>query len=193
MVKIGVLAVQGAFREHREHLEAIEGVEAVLVRTAEDLASVHGLILPGGESTAMIRLIKDTPLYSVLKERIQEGLPTWGTCAGLILLAREVDGQLGFLQVMDIHVKRNAYGSQLSSFVVDKTIEVVHGEPKKCIFIRAPYIESSGSAVEILGTHEGHIIAAKQGNIFVTTFHPELTSDHAYHNYFMECIRNRDI
>lgn len=192
MLKIGVLAIQGAFREHIEHLEALEGVKAVLVRTAEELADVAGLILPGGESTAMIRLIKDTSLYGALKDSIQGGLPTWGTCAGLILLAKEVDGQPGFLQVIDIRVKRNAYGSQLSSFVAYKTIADVHESPKKCVFIRAPYIESCAGTVQVLGTHEGHIIAAKQDNIFVTTFHPELTSDHAYHNYFIDSIRKKD-
>lgn len=193
MLKIGVLAVQGAFREHREHLEALEGVEVVMVRTAEDLTGLEGIILPGGESTAMIRLIRETPLFGALKDRILGGLPAWGTCAGLILLAQVVDGQPGFLQVMDIRVKRNAYGSQLNSFAIDKTIEAVHESPQKCVFIRAPYIESCGGTVQILGTHEGHIIAAKQDHIFVTTFHPELTSDYAYHHYFIDNIRKKGI
>jgi len=191
MVRIGVLALQGAFREHMDHLRDIPGVKAVEVRTAEDLENVQGLILPGGESTAIIRVMEESGLHHALMRRLENGLPAWGTCAGLILLATVVDNKPGFLKALDITVKRNAYGSQLSSFTTMKTVSPIHDTPLRCVFIRAPYIEKCGSKVEVLGIHEGHIIAARQGNILVTTYHPELTEDNTYHQFFVDSVKSQ--
>ncbi len=186
MITIGILALQGAFQEHEEMLDKIN-VGHFLIRKAEDLNTpMDGLIIPGGESTTIGKLLLELNLYNTLRERILSGLPVFGTCAGMILLANSLkDDSTRHLQAIDICVKRNAYGRQLGSFyTVDK-----FGECEvPMTFIRAPYIESAGQCVEILSVVDGHIVAARQQNVFVTSFHPELNTDTTVHTYFIDKI-----
>ena len=186
MKTIGVLALQGAFREHIEAVKAL-GHAAREVRTLSELEGIDGLILPGGESTAMGKLLDDFHMKAPLATRIQEGLPFWGTCAGMILLAKTLDGDsTTHLGVMDITVRRNAYGSQLDSFTVHEVIEDVSEKPIPLVFIRAPFIVDAGEQVELLHEVKGDIVAARQANMLVTSFHPELTEDTSFLNYFIE-------
>lgn len=183
---IGVLALQGAFREHMDAVKSL-GHEAKAVRTLAELDGVDGLILPGGESTAMGKLLDDFQMKDPLATRIQEGLPVWGTCAGMILLAKSLDGDsTTHLGVMDITVRRNAYGSQLDSFTVHEVIDDVSEKPIPLVFIRAPFIVDAGDQVELLHEVNGDIVAARQSNMLVTSFHPELTEDTSFLNYFIE-------
>jgi 5'-phosphate synthase pdxT subunit len=187
MMKIGILAVQGAFIEHEQILQKL-GVETVELRQLSDLSSsLQGIILPGGESTAMGKLLTDLQMMEPLRNMISQGLPVMGTCAGMILLAKEVENPSKnqiTLGTMDITVLRNAYGRQLGSFhsVAD------FGDYKDfpMTFIRAPYISSTGPQAEVLSTVDGHIVAARQGNQLATAFHPELTSDTRIHQYFLD-------
>lgn len=183
---VGVLALQGAFKEHMDFLNEL-GVETLKVRTLEDLKAVDGLILPGGESTVMGKLLTRYKLKAPLIQLIQSGLPVWGTCAGMILLSQNND----HLQVMNIDVKRNAYGNQLASFIKYETLNILDDKSFPLAFIRAPYIESSGSSVEILCELDGKIVAAKEKNMLVTAFHPEVTNDKRMHQYFLDMIKNR--
>ena len=177
LLKIGVLALQGGFAEHIESLQSI-GVETFEIRKKQDLNHpVNGLVIPGGESTVISKLLNDLDLFVPLKEKIDEGLPIFGTCAGLILLANR-------FHAIDIVVKRNAYGRQLGSFSIKAEMKGIGQIPM--VFIRAPYIESAGKDVEILSVVDGHIVAARQKNILVTSFHPELTPDARVHRYFIE-------
>jgi pyridoxal 5'-phosphate synthase pdxT subunit len=187
MQRVGVLALQGDFQEHIDALQAI-GVEAIPVRLPEDLAGVQAMVMPGGESTTMRRLLGAYELTQPLRERIQAGLPVYGTCAGCILLAREVDGVLyPGLGQMDIGVTRNAYGRQVDSFETSLAVPVLVGEELRAVFIRAPRIDRLGTGVEVLARLEdGSPVAARQGPLLVTTFHPELTGDTRLHRYFME-------
>lgn len=185
MKSIGVLALQGAFREHRVALESL-GYSCVEVRNPGDLQGIDGLIIPGGESTAMGRLLEGSQLKELLYTRISSGLPVWGTCAGMILLAREIAGQDEVhLPLMDIRVRRNAYGRQLDSFYCEAPMSGV-AHDIRMPFIRAPYIEEAGDRVTILSQVDGNIVAAREGNILVTSFHPELTEDRRVHRYFAE-------
>ena len=183
--KIGVLAVQGAFYEHIDALHKLN-VDCIEIRKKSQLINnnLDGVILPGGESTVMGKLIKELDIFDSLKQLIKNGLPTFGTCAGLILLAKSLSNDTTVhLGLMDIVVKRNAYGRQLGSF---NTIEEFKGIGKiPMTFIRAPFIESLSSNVEVLSIVDNHIVAAKQKNILVTSFHPELTSDLSVHKYFL--------
>lgn len=181
-MRIAILALQGAFAEHEQMLSRL-GVESFLVRKLADWDQPKdGLIIPGGESTAMMRIIRDLGLYEPVKRDIEAGLPVFGTCAGLIML----DG--AHLATMDIKVRRNAYGRQLGSFVTKA--EMAHIGETEMVFIRAPYIEEVGEGVEVLSTVDGHIVAARQGKQLVTAFHPELTDDTSIHQYFVgEVIR----
>jgi 5'-phosphate synthase pdxT subunit len=188
-VRIGVLALQGAFREHILSIEALDA-SAVAVRLPEQLDDCDGLIIPGGESTAISKLMVSYGFYEPIAKRHADGMAVWGTCAGAILIARDiVDGladQRG-LELMDIAVRRNAYGRQVDSFEVD--LEFAHiGEPYRGVFIRAPWIERVGQGVEVLAEHEGHIVAACQGRLMATTFHPELTGDPRIHRFFIESV-----
>ncbi|MDD4084819.1 MAG: pyridoxal 5'-phosphate synthase glutaminase subunit PdxT [Acholeplasmataceae bacterium] len=185
MEKIGVLALQGSFAEHLQILGRIPGIEATAVKTIDELNAVDRLILPGGESTAIGKLLVKTGMFPVLRQRIGEGLPVWGTCAGLILLAHEIVGETPYLDVMNITVRRNAYGSQLDSFCCEQIIPAFGSDPLPLVFIRAPWIEKAGQEVEVLAGHDGRIIAAKQGRLLVTSFHPELTDDKKVYNYFL--------
>lgn len=181
---IGVLSYQGSVVEHMKSLSKIEGITPMEVKTLEGINSVDALIIPGGESTTISKLLKIFELFEPLKKRIQEGMPVWGTCAGLILLANEIVGEQAHLQCMDIKVKRNAYGSQLDSFSCDYVIPEFSKKPLPLVFIRAPYIESVGKDVKVLCELDGHIVCARQNNMLVTSFHPELTEDTTIHEYF---------
>lgn len=186
-MKIGVLAMQGAYREHLQILKSL-GVEAIDVRYEEDIDNIDGLIIPGGESTTMGKLIKTLGLYDKLKSRIENGMPVWGTCAGMILLAKNiVNESYNHLAVMDINVRRNAYGRQLGSFEAKAPVKGI-GDDIDMVFIRAPYIESVGQNVEVLSTVDGNIVAAQEGNMLVTSFHPELTEDLRIHKYFIDIV-----
>ena len=180
-MKIAILALQGAFEEHRQMLLKL-GVESFFVRNAADWdRPKDGLIIPGGESTTILKLLNDLSLYDAVRNEILAGLPVFGTCAGLIMLDSK------HLNTMNIQVKRNAYGRQLGSFYhegkfdgIDRNIPMT--------FIRAPYIESVGNRVEILSVVDGNIVAARQDNQVVTAFHPELNEDTAVHEYFLKMI-----
>lgn len=185
---IGVLALQGSVVEHLAAIDAC-GATGVPVRRVSELSSLDGIILPGGESTTMGKLLVDFDLMEPLREAITEGLPVWGTCAGLILLAKTIKGgEPAHLGTMDITVRRNAYGTQLDSFETMDTIEAISPEPLPLIFIRAPYIEAAGEGVRVLHQLKGHITAARQNRMLVTAFHPELTEDDRVHRYFIETL-----
>lgn len=186
-MKIGVLAMQGAYREHLQILKTL-GVEAIDVRYEEDIDNIDALIIPGGESTTMGKLIKTLGLYDKLKSRIEKNMPIWGTCAGMILLAKNiVNENYSHLAVMDINVRRNAYGRQLGSFETKAPVKGI-GDDIDMVFIRAPYIESVGENVDVLSTVDGNIVAAQEGNMLVTSFHPELTEDLRIHRYFIDIV-----
>ncbi|MCL2652100.1 MAG: pyridoxal 5'-phosphate synthase glutaminase subunit PdxT [Candidatus Azobacteroides sp.] len=183
-MKIGVLALQGAFIEHRKKLWEL-GIDSFEIRNRNDLTStMEGIILPGGESTTIGKLLRDLDMLENLKTQIKEGLPAFGTCAGMILLAKEVDGGESWLRMMDIAVKRNAYGRQLGSFFVEADFKGAGKIPMT--FIRAPYITQVGSQVTVLSEVEGRIVAAEEKNMLVTSFHPELTDSNKVHQYFLE-------
>lgn len=189
-MRIGVLALQGAFIEHRHMLRRL-GVDSFEIRKSFDLhRSLDGIILPGGESTAMGKLLVDLGLLAPLRQLISDGLPALGTCAGMILLAKEVDDGLGtHLATMDIAVVRNAYGRQLGSF---NTRGAYGSDTIEMPFIRAPYIKSVGDGVEILAVVDDRIVAARQNNQFAVAFHPELTSETVVHERLLELIRQRN-
>jgi 5'-phosphate synthase pdxT subunit len=189
-VKVGVLALQGAFREHIVALEAL-GVSAVAVRLPEQLDACAGLVIPGGESTAIGKLMETYGFYEPVQRRHAEGMAIWGTCAGAILLSTQVlDALPGqrTLGLMDITVRRNAYGRQSQSFESELDVAGVEGGSFTGVFIRAPWIERVGDEVEVLASHAGRIAAARQGGLFATTFHPELTGDVRVHRFFVERV-----
>ncbi len=193
MIKVGVLDLQGSVVEHMKILEKIDNVEPVRVKYKEELDNIQGIILPGGESTTLGKILKDFNIYDTLKEKIEKGLPVWGTCAGMILLAKDIEGQEeSYFRVIDIKVKRNAYGSQLNSFFIEEMLEDIDKEPIELVFIRAPYITTVGSNVSILKKVRKNIVAAKEKNVLVTSFHPELTEDTRFHKYFIDkFIKNK--
>jgi len=186
-LKIGVLALQGGFIEHIQHLQSLQ-VDAFEIRKKTDLhQEIDGLILPGGESTTMGILLKELDMFDDIQLKIDNGLPVFGTCAGMILLARKISGtDISYFASIDIVVKRNAYGRQLSSFRTEAEMKGIGIIPMT--FIRAPYIESAGAGVEILSIVESRIVAAREKNVLVTSYHPELTSDSRVHQYFLEMI-----
>lgn len=190
MTTIGVLALQGDFREHREVLDRL-GVAAPEVRLPKDLAGLDGLILPGGESTTIVKLMRSSGLLDPLRKLAGDGFPMWGTCAGLILLAKRLDETgIPALEVMDIAVRRNAFGRQVDSFEADLAIPAVGDGPFHAVFIRAPVIEHAGPAVEVLARlSDGTPVAARQGRLLATAFHPELTPDTRLHLLFLELAR----
>jgi 5'-phosphate synthase pdxT subunit len=191
MPTIGVLAVQGDFIEHIHALQRL-GVETREVRLPEHLDGLDGLIIPGGESTTIGKLIDRFGLREPITDFAHDGKPLWGTCAGMIVVAREVDPDTRgrsqpLLQLMDIEVRRNAFGSQLDSFETELAMPAVSDTPVPAVFIRAPVVSDIGPGVEVLGRlPDGKIIAARQGNLFVTAFHPELTGDDCVHRWFVE-------
>lgn len=184
---VAILALQGAFFEHEKSLAAL-GVQSFEIRQRKDLLrSFDGLIIPGGESTTIRKLIKELGMYDEIKARISGGTPVFGTCAGLITLAKRITGDVEnadpSLGLMDITACRNGYGRQLGSFF---TTADFAGQKIPMTFIRAPYIESAGEDVEILSTVNGKAVAARQGNMLVTAFHPELSDNTAVHEYFLK-------
>lgn len=189
-MRIGVLALQGAFIEHEQMLARV-GADSFEIRQLPHLdGDMDGLIIPGGESTVQGKLMRELGLTERLKEMIVRGLPVWGTCAGLILLAERIVGQDDvYLGTMNITARRNAYGRQLGSFETRARFEGAGDVPMT--FIRAPYIESAGAGAKILATVDGKAVAARQGNQLVTAFHPELTDDLSLHAYFTEMVRGR--
>lgn len=189
MITIGILAVQGAFAEHGTMLKKLD-VNSFEIRKQTDLNHhFDGLIIPGGESTVIGSLLTDLDMLATLKDAIHNGLPVFGTCAGLILLAKEIEGgEKTHLATMDIDVVRNGYGRQLGSF---NTVSRFLDQEIEMTFIRAPYIKAVGDDVKILATVDGKIVAAQQQNQLVTAFHPELTDDTSVHRYFINLIKNK--
>lgn len=192
-MKIGVLALQGAFAEHRKMLKKL-GIESFEIRKKSDLSDavnnndIDGLIIPGGESTVIGKLLYDLDLFDDIKKLILEGLPVFGTCAGLILLAKEIENDSRtYLGAMDIKVRRNAYGRQLGSFFTESEFKGVGVIPMT--FIRAPYISSVGKNVEILSEVDENVVAAKENNILVTSYHPELNDNLKVHEFFVEMCK----
>lgn len=184
-MKIGVLALQGAFVEHEQMLNRI-GVETAEIRRLKDFdESIERLIIPGGESTTLRKLLKDTGLYAPIRRRILDGMPVFGTCAGMILLAKNIENEINVgLATMDITVRRNAYGRQLGSFYTEGAFWGVN-HPIPMTFIRAPYIITTGKGVEILAKINGNIVAARQDHQLVTSFHPELNDSEEIHRIFL--------
>jgi 5'-phosphate synthase pdxT subunit len=186
-VLVGVLALQGAFAAH-EFALVESGAVTRQVRVEADLVGLDALVMPGGESTTMSRLLRTSLLFGPLAERIADGLPVFGTCAGMILLAREVlDGRADQLSfgAIDITVRRNGYGRQVDSFEADITIASLDA-PFHAVFIRAPKVERVGGNVQIIASHEGVPVLARQGSVFVASFHPELTPDYRLHSLFLQ-------
>ena len=186
-------ASQGAFAEHISFLNQL-GAEAIPVRLPRQLAGLDGLIIPGGESTTISKLMKDYDLVSEISKLVTDGMPVFGTCAGMILLATEIPGStVEPLGLINITVRRNAFGRQNESFETDLTIPALGEEPFPAVFIRAPVIENSNSNVEILARLEnGTAVAAKQDRILVTAFHPELTADRRLHRYFLDIVSGKE-
>jgi pyridoxal 5'-phosphate synthase pdxT subunit len=193
-VRVGVLALQGAFQEHLRVLDEL-GIEAVAVRLPRDLDGIDGLIMPGGESTAMVKLAEPHGLLGAIGAWAAEGRPIWGTCAGLVLLAREIRGhsRQPRLGLLDVVVARNAFGRQISSFEAPLAVPALErvaapaerGLPFPGVFIRAPLVEGVGDGVEVLARlDDGRIVAVQQGPVLGTAFHPELTADRRFHRYF---------
>ena len=188
---IGVLALQGAFREHVRALEKL-GVETRLVRLPEDLRGLDGLVIPGGESTTMTMLMERMGLLEPVAEALRHGLPALGTCAGMILLAdRITDGRPGQrgLGLLDIAVRRNGYGRQLDSFETDLQVAGLEGAPFPGVFIRAPVVEDAGTS-EVLASHEGRPVAVRKGSVMALAFHPELSGDLRLHEEFVRLARS---
>jgi pyridoxal 5'-phosphate synthase pdxT subunit len=189
---IGVLALQGDFREHLAVLTGF-GADARPIRRPEELADIAGLVIPGGESSVMDKLSREFGLAEPLKAAIAAGLPVYGTCAGMIMLAREIlDGIEGQQNLggLDIAVRRNAFGSQVASFEVDLQVPAIGDPPLHAVFIRAPVVESVGDEVSVLAAlDDGRVVAVEQGNLMGTSFHPEMTTDHRFHEYFLKKVR----
>ena len=188
-MRVGVLALQGDFREHLYSLEEC-GVTASIVRRPSELAAVDALVLPGGESTAIANLARSFNMFEPLKARIAAGMPVYGSCAGMILLAdRVLDAAIGqeTFGGLDITVRRNAFGRQVDSFEMDLEFTGLTNPPVRAVFIRAPWVESTGPAVEVLAALD-HAVAVRQSGLLATSFHPELTGDNRIHRFFIESV-----
>ncbi|HEX3244750.1 MAG TPA: pyridoxal 5'-phosphate synthase glutaminase subunit PdxT [Chloroflexota bacterium] len=192
MVRIGVLALQGDFAEHKKVLEEL-GATAVEVRTVDQLAALDGLILPGGESSTVGKLLEAFGLLEPVRALVEEGLPTLATCAGLVLLAREATEKRGALiGTMDLQVSRNAFGRQRESFEVDLDVPALGQKPVHAVFIRAPAITAHGTDVDVLArTEDGTIVAARQGNQVAAAFHPEISGEHRFHKMLLDLVSER--
>jgi 5'-phosphate synthase pdxT subunit len=193
-VNVGVLALQGDFREHLSALGDC-GVTGKLVKTAAEITAIDALIIPGGESTTISKLAKAFGLFDLISKRISEGMPTYGSCAGMILVAKTILDPASDQDTfggIDMEVRRNAFGRQTESFEVDLDFKTISGAPIRGVFIRAPWVESHGSQVEILASVEisgvQHPVAVRQGSVLATAFHPELTGDNRVHRYFLEDV-----
>ncbi|NLD48969.1 MAG: pyridoxal 5'-phosphate synthase glutaminase subunit PdxT [Clostridiaceae bacterium] len=190
MMNIGVLALQGSYKEHIESLSRLENVCAVEVKKTEQLNNVSGLIIPGGESTTIGKLLRECQLEEPIREKVLNGMPLWGTCAGMIIIAKEItNASYRHLGIMDIAVRRNAYGGQLDSFSTKAVIPSIAEYEIPLVFIRAPWIERVWGNAEVVLSVEGRIAAARQGNMLATSFHPELTEDLTFHRYFLKMVR----
>lgn len=189
-VRIGVLALQGDYAAHQSMLDSVSGVATSLVRDVDELGAVEGLVLPGGESTTIGKLLVRTGLDEAIKRRAAEGMPLYGTCAGMILLARTIVGsdqpRLGLL---DVTVARNAFGRQVDSFEADIAVPAMCDTPVRGVFIRAPYVTEVSAGVEVLARFNDLIVGVRQGSIMATAFHPELTSDARLHEAFAVSVR----
>ena len=192
-MNVGVLALQGDFREHLAALAEC-GVAAIAVKTVDEINSIDALVIPGGESTTISKLAKAFDLFDLIKNRIASGLPTYGSCAGMIMVAKSIkdpaSGQESFGGI-DIEVKRNAFGRQVDSFEEDLDFKGISGPKFRAVFIRAPWVAKLGNGVEVLSEIDGHAVAVRQGKVLATSFHPELTSDNRIHRYFIEEICNK--
>jgi 5'-phosphate synthase pdxT subunit len=193
-VNVGVLALQGDFREHLSALGDC-GVTGKLVKTPAEITAIDALIIPGGESTTISKLAKAFGLFDLISKRISEGMPTYGSCAGMILVAKTILDPASDQDIfggIDMEVRRNAFGRQTESFEVDLDFKTISGAPIRGVFIRAPWVESHGSQVEILASVEisgvQHPVAVRQGSVLATAFHPELTGDNRVHRYFLEDV-----
>jgi 5'-phosphate synthase pdxT subunit len=193
MATIGILALQGAFAEHRAAFARL-GIGTSEVRLPHHLEGIDGLVIPGGESTTVSRLMDEYGLLSPLRRLAAAGLPLWGTCAGLILLARTTPGlDRPGLRLMDITAIRNAFGRQVDSFEANLDVPVLGPPPFPAVFIRAPLIKDAGPGVEVLGRlDDDTLVAAREGNLLGTAFHPELTEDTRFHRYFLQIVTSRD-
>jgi pyridoxal 5'-phosphate synthase pdxT subunit len=191
-MRVGVLALQGTFIEHINILRQL-GVEASPIRLPRELDTVDGLIIPGGESTTMLRLMESFELVRPIKEMARGGLPIWGTCAGMVLLAKDVSNyEMETLGLMDAKVRRNAFGSQVDSFEADLDIPLVGEEPYRAIFIRAPIIEGFKTSVRVLASlADSTVVAIRQNRLLACAFHPEFTDDLRFHSYFLSMISQR--
>jgi 5'-phosphate synthase pdxT subunit len=190
MTRIGVLALQGDFAEHISIFRRL-GIAAREVRQPQELDDLDGLVIPGGESTTIVRLISEFVLLEPLRERAQKGFPLWGTCAGMIVLAERAS-ELAWptLGALAIAVRRNAFGRQVDSFETDLAVPALGQQPFHAVFIRAPIVEEVGDGVEVLAKLEnGTAVAVRQANALATAFHPELTEDHRFHRYFIDMVR----
>lgn len=189
-VTVGILAIQGDVREHVEHVRAV-GMDAIEVRTVSELASCSGLIIPGGESTTIGMLMEENGLITGIRERVLgEQFPVYGTCAGLIVLADRVEGkEAPRLRLLDVTVSRNAYGRQVASFEVPVSVRGLGEPPFPAVFIRAPRILNTGSAVTVLAQHDGEPVAVESGCLLASSFHPEVTADTRFHAYFVAKVR----
>ena len=189
MTTIGVLALQGDFAEHLAALRKLD-IDVREVRLPSELEGIDGLIIPGGESTTMARLMDIYHLRGPIKNRAQEGMAVWGTCAGLILVANSLeDDRPEPLGLMDIKVTRNAFGRQVASFEVDLAVPAFQGDPFHAVFIRAPIIQQLQNGVQTLASlSDGRVVAARQGSVLGTSFHPELTEDTRFHQYFLSMV-----
>ncbi|MFD1179330.1 pyridoxal 5'-phosphate synthase glutaminase subunit PdxT [Paenibacillus puldeungensis] len=187
-MRVGVLALQGAVSEHIRSLENA-GVEGVAVKHSEELSELDGLIIPGGESTTIGKLMRKYNFIEAIRDFSGQGKPVFGTCAGLIVMAKEIEGgEDAHLGLMDIKVSRNAFGRQRESFETDLTVKGLDN-PLRAVFIRAPLITAVGDGVEVLSKYEDEIVTARQGHLLVSSFHPELTDDYSLHAYFVEMIK----
>jgi pyridoxal 5'-phosphate synthase pdxT subunit len=190
--RVGILALQGDVAEHAAALERA-GAQPVAVKRLDQLAAVDALIVPGGESTTVIRLLDRAQLSGPIVARVRRGMPLWGTCMGMIVTAREVAGaDQPTLGVLDVTVRRNAFGRQNESVEVPLQIPILGPESFPGVFIRAPWIERAGTGVKVLAKRDGHGVMVRQGNVLGTSFHPELTRDERVHAYFLSMIRTRD-
>ena len=186
--RVGVLALQGAFREHRLALENL-GAEVVEVRKKSELEGIDGLIIPGGESTTMGKLLKVYGLGDEIKELAAQDMPIFGTCAGMIMLSKRISQSEQYtLELMDVTAERNAFGRQIASFETDLKVPALGSEPVRAVFIRAPYIRDIAPNVGILAEYEGKVVFARQGNMIASAFHPELTPDRRVHQYFLDIV-----
>lgn len=192
-MNVGVLALQGDFREHLAALAEC-GVKATPVKTAEEIKSIDALVIPGGESTTISKLAKSFDLFELIKSRISSGLPTYGSCAGMIMVAKSIKDPASEQETfggINIEVERNAFGRQVDSFEEDLEFKGLTGPKFRAVFIRAPWVAKLGEGVDVLSEIDGHAVAVRQGKVLATSFHPELTSDNRIHRYFIEEMCNK--